>query len=222
MFFFAPQQRLQLNGGEVNERMLPVRRLLPSTHRWCLVLLLFSISVLAAAQRKDDKDRDNDKEEAEKGTTRGAAHLIKVEGKIRCDKPDPAYSIEVPDRPGHALMLGKRKCTWTEPMTIMGAKSQEGVAVEFPEKMEGRLHSHGFEVDTFDNGERVTWQSMGSVAGDKGPATASGRWSLMRGTGKFKGIKGGGSYEGKLDADDVLVLELEGVYDPSEMAGDQK
>lgn len=44
----------------------------------------------------------------------------------------------------------------------------------------------------------------------------------MRGTGKFKGIKGGGTYEGKLEADDVLTLEFEGVYDPSEMAGEKK
>jgi hypothetical protein len=44
----------------------------------------------------------------------------------------------------------------------------------------------------------------------------------MRGTGRFKGIKGGGSYEGKLAADGVLVLELEGVYDPSDMVGEKK
>ena len=124
MFFFALQPLLPLNGGEGNERMLHVRRLLPPTNRWCLVLVLFSLSVLAAAQGKDDKDKNHEKDkEAEKGAQSGAAPWIKVEGKIRCDKPDPAYSIEVPDRPGHALMLGKRKCTWTEPMTILGAKS---------------------------------------------------------------------------------------------------
>ncbi|MFZ0687751.1 MAG: hypothetical protein WAM89_19565 [Terriglobales bacterium] len=171
---------------------------------------------MATAQSNDKKEKES------KPAASGGANLIKVEGKIRCDKPDPAYAIDVPDRPGHALMLAKRKCVWTEPMTIMGAKSKDGVAVEFPEKMEGRLHTHGFEVDTFDNGEKITWQSMGSVAGVNGPADASGRWSLMRGTGKFKGIKGGGTYEGKLDAGDVLVLELEGVYDPSEMAGEKK
>jgi hypothetical protein len=44
----------------------------------------------------------------------------------------------------------------------------------------------------------------------------------MRGTGKFKGIKGGGSYEGRLEAGDVLTLEFEGVYDPSEMVGEKK
>jgi len=44
----------------------------------------------------------------------------------------------------------------------------------------------------------------------------------MPGTGKFKGIKGGGTYEGKLEADDRLTLSLEGVYVPAEMAGEQK
>jgi len=63
---------------------------------------------------------------------------------------------------------------------------------------------------------------MGQVLGIKGPATSKGRWSLMRGTGKFKGVKGGGTYEGKLDADDVLTLEFEGVYDPSELVGAKK
>ena len=54
---------------------------------------------------------------------------------------------------------------------------------------------------------------------DKGPATAKGRFNFMRGTGKFKGIKGGGTYEGNVDADDVLTLKLEGVYEPAAMAG---
>jgi hypothetical protein len=56
------------------------------------------------------------------------------------------------------------------------------------------------------------------VLGEKGPADVKGRWSLMRGTGKLKGAKGGGTYEGKLDADGVLTLALEGVYEPAAMA----
>jgi len=183
-------------------------------------LLLVALSVLMTAQNKDDKDKDKDEKDSKKAS--GGANLIKVEGKVRCDKPDPAYSIDVPDRPGHALLLAKRKCSWTEPMEVMGAKSKSGVAVEFPEKMEGMLHTHGFEVDTYDNGEQVTWQSMGMVYLERNPVTSHGRWSLMRGTGKFKGIKGGGTYEGKLDANNVLTLEFEGVYDPSGVAGQKK
>jgi hypothetical protein len=104
----------------------------------------------------------------------------------------------------------------------MGAKTKDGVAVSFTEKMEGTLHAHGFEVDTLDNGEKLTMQSMGQVLAEQGRAPTKGRWSFMRGTGKFRGIKGGGTYEGKLEADDALTLDLEGVYDPTEMVGEKK
>ena len=204
--------------------MLDVRKFRSRPQFHYFFLLLFALSIALTAQDRDkDKDKGKEKEkEPKKADASGNGNFVKVRGKVRCDKPDPAYSIEVPDRPGHALMLAKRKCTWTEPMVILGAKSKDGVAIEFPEKMEGTLHTHGFEVDTFDNGERVTMQSMGHVLADKGPADSKGRWSLMRGTGKFKGIKGGGTYEGKLEADDVLTVEFEGVYDPSDMVAEKK
>ena len=207
--------------------MFDVRKFRLRTSLHSLFLLLLALSIFANAQNKDDKDGGKGAEkESKKGEANGGGNFVKVEGKVRCDRPDPVYSIEVPDRPGHALSLAQRKCNWTEPLVIMGgktgAKSKDGVAVSFTEKMEGVLHVHGFETDTLDNGEKLTWQSMGQVLAEKGPANTKGRWSLMRGTGKFKGIKGGGTYEGKLDADDVLVLNLEGVYDPSDMVGDKK
>src|SRR5208282_264582 len=195
--------------------MLDVRKFRSHTQILSLFLSLVAFSVLTTAQ---DKDKDDKEKESKKANT----NFVNVEGKVRCDKPDPAYSIEVPDRPGHALMIARRKCTWTEPMLIMGAKTKEGVAVGYAEKSEGMLHVSGFETDTLDDGEKLTWKSMGQVLAEKGPATATGRWSLMRGTGKFKGIRGGGSYEETLGADDVMVLELEGVYDPSALAGEKK
>ena len=88
----------------------------------------------------------------------------------------------------------------------------------FTEKMEGGLHVHAFEVDGLSNGEKTTMHLTGQILGEKGPAEARGRWYFMRGTGALKGIKGGGTYEGELEADDVLKLEFEGVYDPSDMA----
>jgi hypothetical protein len=194
--------------------MLEVRNFRPRPE-FSVFLLLVAFSILMTAQ-------DRDKDDKEKESKKGNPNFVKVEGKVRCDKPDPAYSIDVPDRPGHALMISRRKCMWTEPMLILGAKTKDGVAVGYSEKGEGMLHVSGFETDTLDNGEKLTWKSMGQVLAEKGPATATGRWSLMRGTGKFKGIKGGGAYSEKLDADDVLVLELEGVYDPSEIVGEKK
>lgn len=201
--------------------MLDVRKFRSRRRFHYLFFLLLSLSISVTAQDKD-KDKDKGKEKESKKTNAGSGNFVKVEGRVRCDKPEPEHAIEVPDRPGHALVISKRKCNWIEPLVVMGAKTKDAVAVSFAEKMEGALHTHGFEVDALDNGEKLTWQSMGRVLAEKGPATANGRWSLMRGTGKFKGIKGGGTYEGKLDADDVLMLDLEGVYDPSEIVGEKK
>lgn len=221
VLFLDESRRYSLESGQKGHwRMLDVRNFWACLYPPILFLSLFASSVLTAAQNADEKDR---KEKAStKVAATGAANLVKVEGKVRCEGPAPEYSIEVPDRPGHALTIAKRKCTWTEPLVILGAKTKEGVAVSFTERMEGTLHIHGFETDTLDNGEKLTWQSMGQVLAEKGPVDSNGRWSLMRGTGRFKGIKGGGTYEGTLEANDVLTLNFDGVYDATEIAEEKK
>ncbi len=200
--------------------MFDVRKFRAHLSSLHLLIFLFALGISAAAQ-DPDKDQDSAKAKPSKKAQANGAY-VKVDGKVRCDKPDTEHSVEVPDRPGHVLILERRKCTWTEPLEIMGAKTTDGVAVTFIEKMEGSLHTHLFEVDTLDNGEKLTMQANGQILGEKGPATAKGRWNFMRGTGKYKGIKGVGSYEGSLEADGVLTVELEGVYDPSEMVGGKK
>jgi hypothetical protein len=179
-----------------------------------IVLLIISVSVSLAAQK--DKEQEEEKGETFTG------NMVKVDGALHCQKAAPAHSVEVPDRPGHALMISKRQCTWTKPLVIAGAKTQTGVVVDFAEKMEGRLHVHGYETDSLDDGEKLTMKTMGQLIGEKGPAESKGRWSLMKGTGKFKGIRGGGTYIGKLDANDELNLTLEGVYLPDSMVGEKK
>jgi hypothetical protein len=195
--------------------MFDVRKVRPSPQFHYFFLMLFALSSLAMAQNKD-----KDKDEKEKKKT--AAPYVDVEGEIRCEKADPLHTIVVPDRPGHAMMLEKRKCTWTKPLVVLGAKTKNGEANNFVEKMEGTLHVHGFETDDLDNNEKMTWQTMGQVLAEKGPAAVKGRWTIRTGTGKLKGIKGGGTYEGKLSADDVLVVDVEGVYDPSELVAEKK
>jgi hypothetical protein len=196
--------------------MFDSRKTRPDLQVCYLALVLLALSVSAFSQ---DQDKDDDKDKKAEPVPKG---YIKVEGKVRCGKPDPTYAIEVPDRPGHALTLNKRKCVWSEPLEIKGTKTKEGEAITFAEKMEGELHVHGFEVDTLDNGEKLTWQSMGLITPDKGAAKVKGRWSLMRGTGNIKAIKGGGSYAGNVDADGVMTLNFDGVYDPNEIVEQKK
>ncbi len=191
----------------------------------CRYVVLLTLATLVAltssllfAQAKIERKNPEPKSGAE-GLT---GNLVQLEGKVQCSKPEKQYSIDVPDRPGHALMISERKCSWSEPFKILKAHPQQATSVDFTEKMEGTLHMHGFEVDTLDDGEHLTFRIMGTVLAEHGPATTSGRWSYMRGTGKYKGIKGGGTYQGKLDADGGLTLELEGAYVPAEMAAEKK
>jgi hypothetical protein len=181
-----------------------------------LVLVLFCFSALLLAQ---ETQKEKDQDQGEPGIT---GNTVKVTGSVHCSKPDPVDVIEVPDRSGHELMLSRRKCVWSAPLAILDAKTKNGISVIFTEKMEGTLHMHGYEVDTLDSGDTVTMRTMCQVTTDKGPANIKGRWSFMRGTGKFKGIKGGGVFKGKLEANDGLTLELEGVYVPAEMTGAKK
>ncbi len=44
------------------------------------------------------------------------------------------------------------------------------------------------------------------------PQTEEGTWSLMRGTGKLKGVKAKGTYQGKAGADGMMTYEVEGEY----------
>ena len=107
-------------------------------------------------------------------------------------------------------------------MVIIGAKTKDGVWVTFIERMGRSSAPPQLREDTLEGGEKITMQTTGQVSADKGTATTKGRFNFMRGSGKFKGIKGGGTYEGNVDADDVMTLKLEGAYEPVAMAGGNK
>jgi hypothetical protein len=175
-----------------------------------LFMLLVGFSISLTAQ-ESPKQKEKEKAAGKKDSV----ELVKTKGAVRCEKPEKAYTIDVPDRPGHSLIITHRKCTWTEPMEILGGKTKDGEWDSFVERMEGSLRPHSYEIDTMDDGEKITFQTMGHVESDKNPTTTKGRFSYMRGTGKYKGIKGGGTYEGNIDANDVMTLELEGEYEPS-------
>lgn len=201
--------------------MFDVRRSGPIIQLLFPILFVITFSLLLTAQESaGEKEREKEKKADKKSAA--ASDMVNIKGSLRCDKPSPSYSIDVPDREGHSLIVEKRNCSWIEPMVILGTKTKDGVWVTFIERMEGRLHPHSFETDSLEGGERITMQTTGQVSADKGPATTKGRFNFMRGSGKFKGIKGGGTYEGNVDADDVMTVKLEGVYEPAAMAGGNK
>ena len=144
-----------------------------------------------------------------------AAAKTRSTGTVSCAKPAPEYSIAVEDQAGHALAISKSACTWTKPMEIAGLKTKGGHDFTYGDATGTQVQSWGYHVSTMDNGDKmyVKFQGKDTMTKDGKPSTTEGTWSYTGGTGKLKGIKGGGTYKGKADAAGNMVVEVEGAYE---------
>lgn len=137
----------------------------------------------------------------------------KVSGTVHCAKPDPIYSIDVGDRPGHTMTLQKGTCTWPKPMEIAGAKTKNDVDVFFAENTATRTTSNGTVVGTLDSGDKMFVSTRDSAPIKDGkPGEGRGTWAFTGGTGKIAGIKGKGTYTLMMNADGTMTGEVEGEY----------
>ena len=142
-----------------------------------------------------------------------AAAQTKISGTVKCGKPDQQQKIDVGDKPGHAFAVSQGKCTWTKPMQIAGIQTHDDVGTGTEEITSTSSHAQGCVVGTMSNGDKFTVRTQEvDVLKDGNPQSASGTWKFVSGSGKMKGIKGGGKYTGKPDADGNMVFQVEGEY----------
>ena len=142
-----------------------------------------------------------------------SAAQTKISGTIQCNKPDPQYSIEIPDHSGHAFGIDKSACTWTKPMEIAGSQSKDGWSVGSGEAHGDKSRGTGYHMSNMANGDKFYVRFHGSNEYKDGkPTSAGGTWSFASGTGKLKRIKGGGTYKGTGNADGSITYEVEGEY----------
>ncbi len=148
-----------------------------------------------------------------------ASGQTKVTGTLSCGKPDPSYSIEVGDRAGHSVSISKFACTWTTPMAYGDVQAKDGYDVSYGDASGAKVRGSGYHVSNLSNGDKVYVHFQGNdTMVDGKPSTTEGTWSYTGGTGKFKGIKGKGTYKGKADSSGNVVSEIEGEYQlPSAM-----
>ena len=141
-----------------------------------------------------------------------AGAQTKTSGTSVCGKPDQQQALEVGDRTGHSLSISQGKCTWTKPMEIAGTQTKEDL-VTFSDDVRGsQARGFGYVVGTMVNGDKFFVRIQGStVLKDGAPQSAEGKWNFTGGTGKLKGIKGGGTYKGTAGAEGV-TYEVEGEY----------
>jgi hypothetical protein len=148
-----------------------------------------------------------------------AAAQTKISGAGKCGKPDKQEMIEVGDRPGHMLMIAKESCTWTMPIEMAGVKARSYTGSIISDAMGQKSTDHGYVVVTMENGDKAFVrinQGTTTMTKDGKPEMGEGTWSYVGGTGKFKGLKGKGTYKTKA-AGDGAEDQVEGEYSLPEM-----
>lgn len=142
-----------------------------------------------------------------------AAAQNKLTGTVKCGKPDQFQKIDVGDKPGHAFAISQGKCTWTKPADIGGAKTKDDVGTSSMEITDSGAEVDGYVVGTLTSGDKMFVRTDGKDVYKNGkPESTEGKWKFVGGTGKAEGIKGGGTYTGKPDADGNFVIEVTGEY----------
>lgn len=137
----------------------------------------------------------------------------KFSGTVQCAKPDPAYTIDAGDRPGHTFTLEKDTCKWTTPTEINGLKFVEDIGVGTGEGWATKMAESGSRVATMDNGDKLFVSTHdSSPVKDNMPTDIEGTFTFTGGTGKLKGIKGKGTYKVTPAADGSGTATIEGEY----------
>lgn len=142
-----------------------------------------------------------------------ASAQTKFSGSQTCAKPDPSYSVPVGDRGDHVMSLSKDKCTWTRG-EIAGIKLKTDVDTIVSEDVSATTsRDRGYGVTLLANGDTAFIQIEGvtTIRNDV-PISGQGTWSFTGGTGKLRGIKGKGTYDGKYNRDGTSSFAVEGEY----------
>ena len=101
------------------------------------------------------------------------------------------------------------------PLEIAGIQSKEGVYTTMGEGSGNTLHYRFYYADTMANEDKAYYRSEGTMTVKDG-AIQSGeeKWTLVRGAGKLRGIKGKGTNTFKAAAaDGSSTWDTEGEYE---------
>jgi len=128
----------------------------------------------------------------------------------RCGKPDVQYSVPVLDQLGHMYTLAQGKCTAMG--DVNGTTAKDGIFSEHGDVTANQVKNWGIFVETFANGDKVTYSYQTTGTMNNGAFEAgTNKYQIVDGTGTMKGIKGSGTC--KLTGNnDNLDYECTGEY----------
>ena len=142
-----------------------------------------------------------------------AAAQTKISGSFTCGKPEMSQPAPVGDAKDHVIVLQQSKCTWTKPFEMEGVKSKDDNGVGVADVRGNTSQDQGWDVTTMANGDKLFVRDTGTTKmKDNVPELIVGKWNFTGGTGKFKGVKGGGTFKGAGKPDGSVTINVEGEY----------
>jgi hypothetical protein len=142
----------------------------------------------------------------------GLSAQTKASGKCTC-KAEPPAPVALTDQPNHSFMIGKQTCTWTG-WEMAGVAAKDGVSTDIAEITGDSSWFRGYHVAKAANGDSWTakYEGTGKMKDGK-PLGGEGTWVFSGGTGKFKGVKGKGTFKGGApSADGTTTYQIDGEY----------
>lgn len=134
----------------------------------------------------------------------------KISARLTCAKPTVN---ETGGESPHMIMFQKANCTWSAPYIIDGSKPRHTVDAGIGDFTGSTAHVHGYSTNVMDNGDSTIARYEGTTQLKKdGSGAAKGTWRYVRGTGKFKGISGNGTFKGEGAADGSGWVDVTGHY----------
>lgn len=136
----------------------------------------------------------------------------RVAGTVECSGPEHIHVMHLSDHANHFFVLSQGKCHWTKPIDIDGEHTQTDQATVSKEVRGNHARVRGYVTETTAAGDKFSYRIVGRQVLDHGKTVSEhGRWTIVSGTGKLKGLRGKGTYTGKLQGTN-MVFNLEGEY----------
>jgi len=117
-----------------------------------------------------------------------------------------SQTMEVGDEEGHMLIIAEAKQIYINQETGVNATSISKSLMDINIKT-GRGSLKGYGVTTYPNGDKIFRMHEGKPVG-KGHW--KGTYSYIRGTGKYEGVKGKGTWDSYSLAQGMSYMEIEG------------
>lgn len=148
-------------------------------------------------------------------STLPAQQKIKVSGKHTLADIN-MNTINVGDTEDHIISLGEFEGSNVSTGEVKFMDGALDIGMTCSDVVKGNGPHHGYGNMSL-NGDTIFWEHRGTigttiVSGGKPVTTVEGSFVWTKGTGKYEGIQGGGTYKGKYISKTIFIVEWEGQY----------